>query len=358
MSKSGIYIKPSKRDSLHDHLGIPRDQKIPKSKLAIKKSDSSAIKKKKQFAINASNWNHQDGGDLRSRSDSLTNANKDIPWIKRYLEGNQLSIPDPYNPGSGKTSSHGLSYHPYSKDSAMIYPEIIQQGDSLIKMNNDEAREYAMKNKTGINTDLKLAKYYSENGLIQHGCGGKLKRYEDGGEFIPLPEYGFGSWLKENAGGLLKGASSLVSAIPVVGQIAAPVLNIAGSAIQSKQAANAQDAQNRHQQALLDEQAAAQAEIQAEQDRQTRLENIIDKDQIDYGPSFMELGGQIGMGMMGDPQIVDYTNGSTHQEGVGGIPVDIKGNPATTSRSSAVGMTERGEVTWNGYVFSNKLKLD
>jgi hypothetical protein len=58
------------------------------------------------------------------------------------------------------------------------------------------------------------------------------------------------------------------------------------------------------------------------------------------------------------PVVVEYGNNSdTHEEGIGGVPVDAKGNPAATSKQSAVGLTEKGEVTWNGYVFSNKLKV-
>lgn len=61
-AKSGIHIKPSKRGTLHDALGISRDKKIPASKLADKPGDSPALKKKKNFARNARKWNHADGG--------------------------------------------------------------------------------------------------------------------------------------------------------------------------------------------------------------------------------------------------------------------------------------------------------
>jgi len=115
---------------------------------------------------------------MRSASDSLTNANKNMPWVKRYLEGNKLSIPDPLNIGSGKTSSHLLSYHPLSDSTAMIFPRLVQQDDSLMFMSEDQAREYATENKTGITTDLELAKYYSENGLIDHK---NMKKYAKGG---------------------------------------------------------------------------------------------------------------------------------------------------------------------------------
>ena len=57
-----IKIKKSKQGSLHTHLGVPQGKKIPASKLKIKSTDSSAIKKKKQFAINAKKWKHEDGG--------------------------------------------------------------------------------------------------------------------------------------------------------------------------------------------------------------------------------------------------------------------------------------------------------
>ena len=59
---SSIKIKKSKQGSLHTHLGVPQGKKIPASKLKIKSTDSPAIKKKKQFAINAKKWKHEDGG--------------------------------------------------------------------------------------------------------------------------------------------------------------------------------------------------------------------------------------------------------------------------------------------------------
>jgi hypothetical protein len=60
--KSKIYIKPSKRGSLRKHLGVGEGEKIPTSKLRIKSTDSPAIRKKKQFAINARKWKHEEGG--------------------------------------------------------------------------------------------------------------------------------------------------------------------------------------------------------------------------------------------------------------------------------------------------------
>lgn len=57
-----INIKPSHKGLLHKNLGVPQGEHIPKNKLAIKDSDSEAVRKRKQFAINASKWKHADGG--------------------------------------------------------------------------------------------------------------------------------------------------------------------------------------------------------------------------------------------------------------------------------------------------------
>lgn len=59
MAYSGIHIKASKVGSLHALLGVSKKSKIPASKLSIKPGDSPAMRKKKQFAINAKKWNHK-----------------------------------------------------------------------------------------------------------------------------------------------------------------------------------------------------------------------------------------------------------------------------------------------------------
>lgn len=55
---TGINIKPSKKGSLHTALGVPQGKPIPASKEAVKPGDIKALKKKKQFAINAKGFNH------------------------------------------------------------------------------------------------------------------------------------------------------------------------------------------------------------------------------------------------------------------------------------------------------------
>lgn len=57
-----IKIKKSHRGLLHKDLGIKQGEKIPASKLKVKKGDSAAVKKRKVFAQNAKKWHHaQDG---------------------------------------------------------------------------------------------------------------------------------------------------------------------------------------------------------------------------------------------------------------------------------------------------------
>jgi len=58
-AKSGIFIAKNKRGSLHKYLGVKEGDKIPADKLRIKDSDSEAIRKKKQFALNAKHFNHK-----------------------------------------------------------------------------------------------------------------------------------------------------------------------------------------------------------------------------------------------------------------------------------------------------------
>ena len=56
MARSKIHIKPSKRGSLRKATGTKKGSKIPASKLAIKKGDTKAMRKKKVFAQNAREW--------------------------------------------------------------------------------------------------------------------------------------------------------------------------------------------------------------------------------------------------------------------------------------------------------------
>ncbi len=54
-----IYIKPSKRGTLHKMLHVPMGKKIPVEKLErAAHSQNKKLKKKAQFALNARHFNH------------------------------------------------------------------------------------------------------------------------------------------------------------------------------------------------------------------------------------------------------------------------------------------------------------
>ena len=192
-------------------------------------------------------------------------------------------------------------------------------------------------------------------GVINPLYNGGLVRSDYGN----LPEFGFGSWLGDRAGGILKTAGSIITAIPGFGTIAGPVIaglgGLTDSLVSGAREKKAGEQAVSDTQLALDEQAASEKEQQGLMNLNIKRQNLQDKT-VNYGATF-EKGGQIGAGFTGQPQIVEYENGEKHDKSaVGGIPVDARGNPATTSNQSAVGLTEKGEVTWNGYVFSDKLK--
>jgi len=56
---STIHIKKSKVGTLRKATETKKGKRIPASKLAIKKGDSAAMKKKKVFAQNACKWSHK-----------------------------------------------------------------------------------------------------------------------------------------------------------------------------------------------------------------------------------------------------------------------------------------------------------
>lgn len=59
VSKSkGKFVVKVKKGALHKELGVKPGEKIPAKKLAISENDSPLEKKRKQFALNASKWNH------------------------------------------------------------------------------------------------------------------------------------------------------------------------------------------------------------------------------------------------------------------------------------------------------------
>ncbi len=77
-----IHIKKSHRGLLHKNLGVKQGQKIPASKLAVKSTDSEAVRKRKQFAINSKTWKHAEGGIVNPMEDpeyAYTQQNPKFP---------------------------------------------------------------------------------------------------------------------------------------------------------------------------------------------------------------------------------------------------------------------------------------
>jgi hypothetical protein len=74
---------------------------------------------------------------------------------------------------------------------------------------------------------------------------------------------------------------------------------------------------------------------------------------VAYTPTF-QTGGAIPQGGGG---YHDYSAGQSHAGPDGGIPVDAQGQPSVMSGNPEVALTEKGEVTFNGFVYSDELKL-
>ena len=309
---------------------------------------------------------------------------------------------------------------------------------------------------------------------------------DDIGALMFMPQYGFGSWLKKNATGLLKGAGSLVKLIPGVGTIAGPLLDVAGSAVAGAQQHKADQAAANQAQAELNAKMAADKQMAYNNDVNIREKNLFSAQDINYGGTFA-YGGDLFMEgpdrplLSNDPRyakptphvsnpnftpispadakkykqedleivpitrkrgtddridgkpiqyylknyapekpvipmqstpivsapseynsegsVYDIVDGKLvfmgkekdyrsnpdirkayggdlmpmnnngisvvtlppkaykHNEGIGGVPVDIKGNPTKMSNQSMVGMVEGGELIFNGFVFSNNNKM-
>lgn len=112
------------------------------------------------------------GGDYNpieyeSMSKVLSQRNKSLNWVERGLN------PDNYpkiNNEDGTFSTHRLAYSTGDNGEAYVYPTIIQNDKGeLEQLDNEAAWEYAKKTKTAmVVPSVKLAEYYSQNGLIKH----------------------------------------------------------------------------------------------------------------------------------------------------------------------------------------------
>lgn len=114
--KSGIHIKKSKKGSLHTSLGVKKGNKIPASKLKIKSTDSPALKKKKQFAINAKKWKHQAGGDTDEAGNLIDQYNQQNDITSGFTGGPDSGLYANQGPGAS-AQQNGLidpGQQPYS----------------------------------------------------------------------------------------------------------------------------------------------------------------------------------------------------------------------------------------------------
>lgn len=105
--------------------------------------------------------------EYEAMSKVLSQRNKSLNWVERGLN------PDKYGKidnGDGTFSTHRLAYSTGDNGEAYVYPTIIQNDKGeLEQLDDDAAWDYAMKTKTAmVVPNVKLAEYYSQNGLIKH----------------------------------------------------------------------------------------------------------------------------------------------------------------------------------------------
>jgi hypothetical protein len=151
-----------------------------------------------------------------------------------------------------------------------------------------------------------------------------------------LEAYGFGDWIKRNAGNVVKGIGGAAL-------LAVPGMQATGAGLLAGSVGGIVSGEKQHK---ADEQATADMEFQ---NRKAVLENTIQPQQQNV--PVMARGG-----------VIHHAVGQEHEESNGGIEVDNKGNPSALSGGESVALTEKGELTWltpdkESYVFSNRLKL-
>jgi hypothetical protein len=157
------------KNSHGDIAIIPKKQKYKIMK-AIREGRFSDVDKFVEGLPTVSDY-AQEGGiyppEYESISKVLSQRNKHLNWVDRGLN------PDKYpkiENKDGTSSTHKLSYVTGDKGEAYVYPNIIQnEKGELEELDSKAAWEYAKKTKTAMMIpDVKLAEYYSKQGLIKH----------------------------------------------------------------------------------------------------------------------------------------------------------------------------------------------
>ena len=201
-----------------------------------------------------------------------------------------------------------------------------------------------------------------------------------------MPQYGLGSWLKENATGMLGLAGSAASLIPGVGSLLGPALGMVSGAIEANQQAKQAQAQ---QQQALSQQIIAGLNPQDNPTYAASFKNggslnfkspAAYKAWLAYGHAsgeFAKTPGHQKVSIKGNPKTVQHAAGGLmdslacggKMKAMGGkmesnnIPdnISIYGNGGTHEQSplggvpiGRLGRVEQSEVRYNNYIFSNR----
>ena len=163
------FTKGGKWKLIKDLRGYPThkeggvDLSIGKNGVSIKNGDTEFIAKDGLVLPN----NFGNPIEFEALSKVLSQRNKHLNWVDRGLN------PDKYpkiDNEDGTFSTHRLEYATGDNGEAYVYPTIIQQEDGTLKqLSSKDAMDYAFKTKTAMRIpNVKLAEYYSKNGLIKH----------------------------------------------------------------------------------------------------------------------------------------------------------------------------------------------
>ena len=167
--------------------------------------------------------------------------------------------------------------------------------------------------------------------------------------YLYYPQYGFGSWLKENAGtiGSVVGAGLGTLIAPGIGtQIGATLGGSIGGSVQQNNATNIAQTE---QQSQLNTQAAL-ANYNALNMNAPKYSSTFKNggniypvmNSLACGGKLKAMGGKLESSDKIDG-IAIYKNGGTHEESpIGGIPI------------GRLGRVEEGEVRFGNYIFSNR----
>jgi hypothetical protein len=345
-----------------------------------------------------------DGGST-SKYDSTLTANKNVPFVNRIIKGDTSSVQIP--------GELGRSTHFMESSDKYVYPKVQKINGKLV-YTGDSSRRVALKNGNYIKFPTeKEAIDFGEN----YKNSNIWKNYESKGKFAygdTIPKYAYDpnkleplgpKMFEEEHDGYVHGKSGLQPYYksrdirvpgfqrPVMGYIDSPDNSRGSDKVYSGEftplgSTNTNKAAYGEPRILTRNSAILRtAEILGEPvekvkevpdlyfkrlidqsdgyfkrgvsgTNQETLQEIIptkryeseDFDKI----KFKKFGGQLKNTFNRTPNIVNY-KGQTHNGPDEGIPVDEEGNPSVVSGKEPIALTENGEVTWNGYVFSDKL---